>query len=248
LQINKKSEAHGQFEFSPFNYNLNDESLITLNTTLANTVSFNRQSPVWGLDITNLRNNGKTLLTYGYESRKNNDWNIRYRHFFSRTISFNLNAVKGFTALYTQASQFENRNYEIKTQSAEPSFSYIRGTNFRITGSYKFEEKNNAKNYGGEKAISHSVTAETKYNLLQSLSATGKFTFENLNYTSAQNAQTTVAYIMLDGLTSGKNFLWNFMLIKRLMNNLELNFQYDGRKPGTGKTIHTGRVSLTALF
>ena len=248
LQINKKSEAQGSFEFNPFNYNLNDESLITLNTTLANTLSFNRQSTVWGFDITNLRNNGKALLTYGYESRKNNDWSFKYRHFLSRSITFNLNAITGLNALYTNANQFENRNYEVSKNSAEPSLSFIRGTNFRVVGGYKFEQKNNAQNYGGEKAVSHSVLAETKYNLLQSASVTGKFTFENLDYTSAKTGQTTVSYIMLDGLMPGKNFLWNLMLTKRLMNNLELNFQYDGRKPGVGKTVHTGRATLTALF
>lgn len=248
LQINRKSEAAGQFAFNPFGYDLNDENLITLNTTIANTLSFNRQSTVWGFDIINLRNNAKALLTYGYESRSNSDWTLKYRHFLSRSITFNLNAVSGMNALYTNANQFENRNYEVTKKSAEPSLSYIRGTNFRVVGGYKFEQKDNAPAYGGEKAISHSLMAETKYNLLQSASVSGKFTFENLAYSANQNSQTTISYVMLDGLTTGKNFLWNLMLTKRLMNNLELNFQYDGRKPGTGKTVHTGRATLTALF
>ncbi len=53
---------------------------------------------------------------------------------------------------------------------------------------------------------------------------------------------------MLDGLLPGTNLLWNLQLTKRLLNNLELNFQYDGRKPGATRTIHTGRASITALF
>ncbi|MFV0606320.1 MAG: hypothetical protein ACK5NK_10815, partial [Niabella sp.] len=73
-------------------------------------------------------------------------------------------------------------------------------------------------------------------------------TFENFKYDAANQSQTTVSYIMLNGLMPGKNYLWNIMLTKRLMNNLELNFQYDGRKPGTGKTIHTGKATLTAIF
>ena len=248
LQINKKAESQGAFEFNPFNYNLNDNNLITLNTIIANTFSFNRQSTVWGFDVTNLRNTGKALLTYGYESRRNIDWSLKYRHFLSRSITFNLNAVSGLLALYTDNNQFENRNYEINRRSAEPTLTYIRGTNFRVMGGYKFEEKQNAAGFGGEKAISHSLITETKYNLLQSASVTAKFTFENFKYTSAKAGQTTVSYIMLDGLMPGKNYLWNVMLTKRLMNNLELNFQYDGRKPGTGKTVHTGRATLTALF
>lgn len=248
MQINKKAESQALFAFNPFGHNLNDNNLITLNTVIANTASFNRQSTVWGFDITNLRNNAKTLLMYGYESRKNNDWTFKYRHFLSRSVTFNLNAISGLLALYTDNNQFENRNYEISQKSAEPSLSYIRGTNFRVTGGYKFENKHNAVRFGGEKAVSHSLLTETKYNILQSASATAKFTFENFKYTTQQAGQTTVSYVMLDGLMPGKNYLWNIMLTKRLMNNLELNFQYDGRKPGTGRTVHTGRATLTALF
>lgn len=248
MQINKKSGAQGNFEFNPFQYNLNDNNLITLNTIIANTFSFNRQSTVWGVDVTNLRNSSKALLTYGYESRRNIDWTLKYRHFLSRSVTLNVNAVSGLLGLNTDNIQFENRNYEIRRYSAEPTLTFIRGTNFRVMGGYKFEEKQNAAIYGGEKAISHSLLAETKYNLLQSASVTGSFTFENFKYTSPHAAPTTVSYIMLDGLMPGRNYLWNVMLTKRLMNNLELNFQYDGRKPGSSRTIHTGRATLTALF
>ena len=248
LQINKKAQSQGLFEFNPFNYHLYDNNLIALSTIIANTFSFNRQSTVWGFDVTNLRNSGKSLLTYGYESRQNNDWSFKYRHFFFFFFTFSLNAVSGMLALYTDNNQFENRNYEIDRKSIEPGLSFIRGTNFRVSGGYKFEKKQNAQQFGGEKASLHAILAETKYNLLQSASITAKFTFENFKYQSTKSGQTTVSYIMLDGLMPGKNYLWNMMLTKRLMNNLDLNFQYDGRKPGTGKTIHTGRATLTALF
>jgi hypothetical protein len=53
---------------------------------------------------------------------------------------------------------------------------------------------------------------------------------------------------MLDALLPGKNILWNFDLTKRLGNNLELNFQYEGRKPAEARTIHIGRASLRAIL
>jgi hypothetical protein len=53
---------------------------------------------------------------------------------------------------------------------------------------------------------------------------------------------------MLDGLLPGKNYLWSLGLTKRLMNNLELGFTYDGRKAGVSRSIHVGRASITALF
>lgn len=244
LQINKKSLSKGNFEFNPFKYAVDDTALITLNTAILNTLSFNRFSSKWGVDFTNRRDNSKSLLTYGYESRKLNDWLVKFRWNISRAISLTVNGKKGLNALYTP--QFNNRNYQLDIYNAEPNFTYIRGTSFRVLTGYKFETKTNLPLYGGEKSTSHSLNLESKYNILQSSSVTGKFTFNNINYKSPAN--TTVSYIMLDGLLPGKNYLWSLSFTKRLLNNLELTMQYDGRKPGTSRTVHIGRASITALF
>ena len=244
LQTSKKSVAKGSFEFNPFKYNVNDTALVTLNTTLINTISFNRFSSKWGFDLTNIRNNAKSLLTYGYESRKLNDWLIKWRWNINRNILLSMNGKKGDNTLLTP--QFANRNYQLSIHSIEPFLTYIKGTSFRIVSSYKLETKKNLPVYGGEKSVSNSFNIESKYNILQNSSVTGKFTLNSIDYTFPAN--TTVSYIMLDGLLPGKNFLWSLGFTKRLLNNLELNFQYDGRKAGTSKTVHLGRAAITALF
>ncbi len=244
FQTNKKSKALGTFEFNPFKYEVTDEALVTLNTTILNTVSFNRYHAKWGIDFTNLRNNGKALLTYGYESRKLNDWLVKTRINISRNISFTLDGRKGLNALYTP--QFQNRNYELSIYSAEPFITYISGTKFRLVTSYKLDHKKNIPLYGNEKSTSNAVNVESKYNIVQNSSITAKFTFNNISFTGAPN--TTVGYIMLDGLLPGKNYLWSLGFTKRLLNNLELNFTYDGRKAGKSNTVHIGRAAVTALF
>jgi len=218
--------------------------LLTLNTSFLNSMSFNRYSSNWGLDISNVQNSGKALLTYGYESRQQKDWTAKLRINLSRTFTFDVNNRKGFTALYTPS--FGNRNYELDIQSTEPRFSFVKGTVFRIQTSYRFENKKNNAAYGGEKATSNSLNVESKYNVLQNSSINARFTFNTIQYSGSTNS--TVSYIILDGLLPGQNFLWYLDFTKRLFNNLELNFQYDGRKPGSSKTIHTGRASLRALF
>ena len=249
LQISKKSIAKGSFEFNPFKYNVNDTALVTLNTVLTNTISLNRFSSIWGIDLSNLRNNGKSLLTYGYESRTINDWTAKFRWNITRSFSLSLNGRKGANSLLTPNAQFDNRNYDLDISSIEPLLTLIRGTSFRLATGYKYENKKNHPAYGDERAQSNSVNVESKYNVLQNSSITGKFTFNNIDYISKNGVATsTVSYIMLDGLLPGKNYLWSVILTKRLLNNLELNFQYDGRKPASSKTVHIGRASLTALF
>jgi len=244
LQTSKKSIAKGSFEFNPFKYGISDTALVTLNTTLLNTVSFNRLNNKWGVDFTNLRNNGKSLLTYGYETRKLNDWLMKLRWNISRSVLITLNGKKGQNELATP--QFANRNYKLSIYNAEPFVTFIKGTTFRIAGGYKFETKKNSPLFGGEKSVSNSINLDSKYNILQNSSLTGKFTFNNIGYNYPAN--TTVSYIMLDGLLPGKNFLWSVGFSKRLLNNLEINLLYDGRKAGSSKTVHLGRAAITALF
>lgn len=244
LQVNKKSIAKGSTEFSPFKYELNDTALITLNTVLLNTISFNRFSSKWGFDVSNLRNSGKSLLTYGYESRKLNDWIFKFRWNISRSFAVDINTKMGFLALYTP--NFANRNYELDIISLEPKLVFVQSTKFRLSTGYRYDDKKNAPLYGGENSVSNSINIETKYNVLQNSSLAGRFTYNNINYDFPAN--TTVSYIMLDGLLPGSNYLWNLELTKRLFNNLELNFQYEGRKPGSGNTVHVGRASIRALF
>jgi len=249
MQISKKSIAKGNFEFNPFNYDVNDTALMTLNTILANTLSFNRFSSIWGMDFSNVRNNGKALLTYGYESRTINDWTAKFRWNLNRSFALNVTGRKGKNSLSTPNTLFDNRNYELDINTAVPIITFIRGTAFRLAAGYKFENKKNLPVYGGEKSNANSVNVETKYNVLQNTSIVGKFTFSNIDFKSANGSTTTtVSYIMLDGLLPGQNYLWSLTLTKRLLNNLELNFQYDGRKPASSKTVHIGRASVTALF
>jgi hypothetical protein len=244
MQKAKKSLAKGDLEANPFKYNINDTALLTQNTSFLNTLSFNRFSTKWGMDVSNFLTTAKALLTYGYESRKVNDWILKVRWQLSRSITFDVASRYGFNALYTPS--FENKNYEIDIVNSEPRLGFIKGSVFRIQSSYKFEKKNNHPVFGGEESLSHSVNLDTKYNVLQNSSITSRVTFNQIRYDHPTN--TTVSYIMLDGLLPGQNYLWTIDYTKRLLNNIELSFQYDGRKPGDGRTIHTGRASLRALF
>ncbi len=251
LQISKKSIANGNFEFNPFKYALNDTALITLNTVLLNTFSFNRFSSKWGFDISNLQNGGKALLTYGYESRKLNDWIFKVRLNLSRSVTFEINAKKEINSVSAASPQFENRNYRINEWLGEPRITFIHGTKFRFVTGYSYDfKKNDTAFYGGQKATSHSLNLETKYNVLHSASITGKFTYNIIDYAdkgTVNNINSTVGYIMLNGLLPGKNYFWNLSFTKSLLNNLELKFHYEGRKPGNSRTVHRG-TAPNALF
>jgi hypothetical protein len=250
LQLSKKEIARGAVQFNPFEAPLSDTSLITLTSAFINTFAFNRVSSVWGFDVNNSRNTNKSLLTYGYETRELDDWTLRLRWNISRKFGLELIGRTGINQLATSNPKFDNRNYKIDQQSVEPRITFTKGANFRLVTGYKFSDKENGQG-SLEKSSSHSINSEVKYNILQSTSITGKFTYNNIDFSSKDpvpNLNTPSAYIMLDGLLPGKNFLWTLDLTKRLSNNLEMNIQYEGRKPGESRIIHTGRASIRAIL
>lgn len=250
LQINKKELAKGIVQFNPFARPLSDSSLITLTSIFINTFSFNRFSSKWGFDINNSRNGNKSLLTYGYESRRLNEWTIRGRVNLTREILFDLTGRTGINELQSSNPKFGNRNYKIDQSSVEPRITLTRGANFRTIVGYKFSNKEN--NEGSrETSSSHAANTEVKYNILQSASILAKFTYSNITFNSKDsiaNTNNPASYIMLDGLMPGKNFLWTLDFTKRLSNNLEFNIQYEGRKPGSSRAVHIGRASIRALL
>lgn len=247
LQINKKNISSGSFEFNPFTKKLVDTSLLTLNSFLSNTVFFNRTSPKWGMDITHVLSNGKSLLTYGVERRRQRNLSFKARINLNRSITTNFTLRSIINDLITP--NFSNRNYQLVQKVAEPSVSYTSGTKLRLTLAYNYNEKKNTTGYF-EQSINNIVSTELKYNVVSSSTINAKFSLNSISfkYANGGSPNSTVGYILLDGLLPGKNYLWNLEFTKRLSGNIEMSVQYDGRKPGEARTVHIGRATVRAIF
>jgi hypothetical protein len=148
------------------------------------------------------------------------------------------------------SKNFDNTNYNLQQYSIEPEISYTLRSSLRITAGYKYNSKTNDPIYGGEVYTAQSINGNVKYNILLNTSLEGKFTYTNILYDTKGTGQVNspVSYIILDGLLPGKNYLWNLDFTKKLGSSLELSIQYEGRKPGEGRTVHTGRASLRAIL
>ncbi|MBS1659841.1 MAG: hypothetical protein JST68_02190 [Bacteroidetes bacterium] len=252
MQLNQKQESRGLIQWNPFKAPLDDTSLITRTLIMVNTLSFNRQDPHWGFDLSNTRNGSKNLLTYGYERREANEWSLRTRLNLNKTIALTAVYRQGINQLNNSSSNFDSSNYDLKQFSVEPGLTYTRKSNLRIGLGYRLTHKENSQQWGAQNYTSTAMNTDFKYNILQSTSIQGKFTMSNISYTVAGGGKpsttSAVSYTILEGLVPGKNYLWNLDLTKRLGNSLELSIQYEGRKPGETRVIHTGRAALRALL
>jgi hypothetical protein len=243
-QRSKKVLSDGNLHFNPFEKNINDTALINLINTFSNTLSINRASSSWGIDISNINNNNKALLTYGLESRQIEDFIVKGRFNLKREYTVELIQKWGTSELTTP--QFNNRNYNITSIQTEPKFTYTNSTKYRLQVSYQYLKKSNLQAFGGEQSVANSLNLEGKYNSAKGNVISAKFTSTNITFAGTQN--TTVSYIMLDGLLPGKNYLWNIEFTKRLNNNFEISFNYEGRKPGESRVINIGRASVRAIL
>lgn len=248
LQINKKDISTGKFQFNPFTRKLVDTTLITLYSELTNTYFFNRNSIKWGFDVTHHLLNNKSLLSYGFESRKVRDVGGKIRWNITRNINTTLAVRNSKNELITSGTKFNNRNYQIQLDKIEPTISYVHKSNFRFTVNYSLYNKRNRID-SMEKALVHELGAELRYNILSNSTLNTKFTFNQIDFKAYPGAaNSTVGYVLLDGLLPGKNYLWNLEYTRRLAGNFELSIQYEGRKPGEAKTVHIGRASIRAIL
>ena len=199
------------------------------------------------MDITHGLTNGKSLLTYGVEARRLMNLVFKARWNLNRRLTTNITLRSVINQLGTP--KFDNRNYMVQQKVVEPSISYINGTNFRVTLTYNFSEKKNTIGYL-EKSVNHMLGTEVKYNVLSSSTIDARFSYNAIqfNYAPGGSPNSTVGYIMLDGLLPGNNFLWTLEYTKRLAGNIEMTIQYDGRKPGEARTVHIGRASIRAIL
>ena len=230
--------------YDPFLQNPNDTSLLSLNTFVRNSVYFNQTSSVFGIDHTWSDNRNKNLLTNGFDSRTNQYHEVRGR--WNMTKQFTLQGSYK-TGVKTSSSQFfSTRDYHLVYTETEPKLSYQPGTTFRVSVSYKYSEKKNSADLGGQIAILNNFGTEIKYNVLNKGSLQLKANYIRISYNDVENS--SIAFEMLESLKKGENITWGAIYQRTLSNNMQISFTYDGRSSPGAKIIHVGGAQVRAYF
>jgi hypothetical protein len=240
---NKTSDSKNPNNFNPL-LKVNDTLLIGSNNNLRQSVFFNQSSAVFGADYTYTQNQSKQLLVNGLENRSLLSHEVKGRISFLRSWAINSSVIlseKGNSSQF-----FSTRNYLIQTRETEQKLIFQPGTFFRVSGIYKYNEKRNIIEGGFQKATTNTYALEFKYNQTEKGSLTGRFDFIQIKYND--DANSPVAYEMLNALSKGENYTWELNYQRNLSNNIQISINYTGRKTPNVNVIHLGGAQIKAFF
>jgi hypothetical protein len=230
--------------YNPFFNDVRDTALITLNSSMRNTLFFNRTNPKFGLDYSRQDIRNKNILVNGFEARTHSFNSLRSRWNITREIAWLMAVTQGEK---TSESEFlTNRNFLISYYELEPRVNYQPGTTFRMSFMYKYTEKKNKPAMGGETALTHNLGTEVKYNILSKGSLLFNVNYILNEFNAADN--TLLSFEMLEGLQIGRNLTWGLSYQRNLSGNMQLSLNYMGRTSETAPTVHTGGVQVRAFF
>ena len=246
LQVSNRLLADQGFTaYNPFVSTLRNENIITTATSLSNTLYFNRSNAGWGIDYNYLHTNSKQLLTYGVEGSGNTQHTVRLRLNLSPSFTFNTTAQKGLKGYESALS--DGRTYSIHNANAEPGITWMYRGVLRLTGTVHYEDRHNEEAYGNEHATIARVALDARYSrpVTGAISIRGSYSeiaYDGLTTTSS------VAYSMLDALLPGANYQWYANWERRIGKGIEVSLEYEGRKSGENKAVHTGKLTIRAIL
>lgn len=237
----KELNKSGGIVLNPFTANA-DSTLLSLLSSLRNTLFFNRFNPIFGADYTVADNASRLLLINGFDSRSKREQTLRSRWNIFHSLLW-VQEISNGTKRYTPAVA-SNTAYHILFLSLKPIITLTLSVNFRMSFSYQLQQQQNKM--AVDQLQAHSFGNECRYVFPTKGAISTRLTYIKNKFTGLTNSP--VGYEMLEGLQPGNNLTWNVSLQRNLAENLQMNINYDARKSNDTPIIHMGTVQVRALF
>ena len=247
LVDNRLRRDGSSFNLNPFEA-LNDDNdtnpnRLGLNFNLRNVLFYNRGKQRYTTSYTYLTNKNQSLLSIGAQRSQLQSHQFNFNHKFAKNW---LVTTEGSLSNNESSNEsFTNRDFNIDETQFQPKLSYIFNENAQFDVFYQYTNKQNTIGES-EELLQNNYGFSFTYNNAQKIALTGEFNYFENNYLG--NANSPVAFQILEGLQPGRNFTWSVIAQKKLTKFLDLNLNYFGRKTETSKVIHTGTIQLKAYF
>ena len=228
-----------------------DSALVTTESSMINTIFWNKGDPKFEAQLGQKSNQNKSLLTSGGESRSLEAYFSRFRYRINRSINFEIKGEQG--KRQQRAELFEQRNFNLKNLKGEIAFTHIHNRRVRNIISYTYNEKQNTIGLK-EQLTSHelkwafTLTGKQKeFTTQRPIRLRADLSVVKIDFNGSPNS--SVGFTMLEGLRPGQNLLWSLTLDKQLTKSVIISLLYNGRQTGeNSKIVHTGSMQARALF
>lgn len=240
--IDRKTRSDGaNFELNPFSGS--NENVLGLNSSLRNTLFYNRGKQNHSTTYSYLQNKTKNLLSIGSQEAANSSHQIQYNHLYQKSWLFGFFAKTIQTAI--QSENFPEKTYAINGYQLAPKISYLFSKNTSWDIFYELQSKENQIGIF-ETLLQNRFGTAFSYAGDKKITLNGEVSFYQNKFDG--NEFSSVGFQMLEGLQTGQNLTWRLLLQKNITQFLDINFNYQGRKSETSQAIHTGNVQLRAYF
>ena len=149
----------------------------------------------------------------------------------------------------SQSAQFSSRSFDVVSWRLRPSARLSISRRWTIatdpTVSFKTEQRSRTDAVVWILPVESVWAMESRIRLRTRLEH-ARVTFNSGSSSTAGSG--LVGFQLTDGRGQGASWLWRTGLQAELSESLSARLTYDGRAPANGRTIHTGRFQLTALF
>ncbi|MCK0130922.1 hypothetical protein MWU59_05340 [Flavobacteriaceae bacterium F08102] len=241
VQINSKRLRTNGFNLNPFA--IHGDAVLSLQTLYKNSLYFNRGQQHYSTTYTYLNSRNKSTFATGDQDFSSVQHRVKFEHKLGAFWLLANRMSLGKSAATSVG--FASRNYHLDLREIRPSLAYILNAHTRFEGAYSIKHKENTIN-GMEQYDNQTVSLDIQYR-----TAKGFGFNTTLNYIDNKfvgNANSPVAYQLLEGLRPGVNFTWHAGIQQKLTQYLDFNLVYTGRKSAKLNAIHTGSIQLRANF
>ncbi|UQD55306.1 hypothetical protein [Flavobacterium sp. K5-23] len=240
--IDRKTIRDGtNFELNPFS--TSNENTLGLTSSFRNSLFYNRGKQAHSITYSYIKNQTKNLLSIGSQESKNSSHQLQYSHLYKKSWLFTAFAKTIKTSIASE--NFTEKNYDVSGYQLAPKISYLFSKSTSWDFFYELQNKENQMG-NFETLTQNRIGTSFSYASNKNLTLNGEFSFYQNNFEG--NEFNAVGFQMLEGLQTGQNMVWRFLMQKNLTQFLDINLNYQGRKSETSQTIHTGNIQLRAYF
>jgi hypothetical protein len=243
LRIQQKtSNLAGVLAYNVFARNLPDSQVVAGQWNHRQALWIN-QGGNWDVLLNFQENRNITTLTAGFDISEIREWSLQHRVTLGKAWTGTLQAAVGSQS--RDVELFNEQDFVLSVWRAEPSLIWQPGQKFRWTHGYKWKRSTNTINEL-ESASQHQLVEEAVWNQSAQTALRASLSWVQVTYEGKRG--TPVEFAMLQGLQPGNNYLWQVNMDRTLGKNIQMSASYEGRKTGSIRIIHTGRVTMRAIF